>query len=113
MAALPPIVPAPPPLQLTAMPAPLQHVQKKGFPITIVAGVIGAVVVVAGIATAILWKGSPPVLVQPRLGPQGDDELHLTCETCPDGTTVSVGGAKSIFREDQRRREADAAASYG
>ncbi len=29
--------------------------------------------------------------------PQGDDELHLTCETCPDGTTVSVGGARATF----------------
>ncbi len=97
MAALPMIVPAPPPLQLTAMPMAPQLPTKKGFPLAVVAGVIGAVVILAGVATAILWKGAPPVLVQPRLGPQGDDELHLTCETCPDGTTVSVGGAKSTF----------------
>ncbi len=97
MAALPPIVPAPPPLQLTALPAPPQLPTKKGFPLAVVAGVICAVVILAGVATAILWKGAPPVLVQPRLGPQGDDELHLTCETCPDGTSVSVDGAKSIF----------------
>lgn len=32
MAALPPIVPAPPPLQLEAVPAPMQHAPKKGFP---------------------------------------------------------------------------------
>ncbi|MEO8874883.1 MAG: hypothetical protein ABI461_04785 [Polyangiaceae bacterium] len=97
MAALPPIVPAPAPLELGPLPAALQRNEKKGFPLAVVAGVVGAAVVIAGIATAVLWKGAPPVLVQPRLGPQGDDELHLTCESCPDGTVVSVGGGKAAF----------------
>ena len=97
MPALPPIVPAPAPLQLDALPAPRQTQQKKGFPLAIVAGVIGTVVVVVGGVALFLWKQAPPVLVQPRLGPQGDDELHLTCESCPDGTTVSVDNAKATF----------------
>lgn len=101
MAALPAIVPAPPPLQLEAIPAPMRRAPKKGFPLAIVAGVVGVVVIGAGIAAVVFWKGTQPVLVQPRLGPSGDDELHLTCEGCPDGTTVSVGGAKATFAKQE------------
>lgn len=101
MAALPAIVPAPPPLRLDAIPAPMQRAAKKGFPLAIVAGVVGAVVIAAGIGAVALWKGTQPVLVQPRLGPSGDDELHLTCEGCPDGTTVTVAGATSTFAKQE------------
>ncbi|MGH7282359.1 MAG: zinc-ribbon domain-containing protein, partial [Polyangiaceae bacterium] len=101
MAALPAIVPAPAPLHLDAMPSPMQHAQKQGFPLAIVAGVVGVVVIAAGIGAVVLWKGTQPVLVQPRLGPSGDDELHLTCEGCPDGTTVTVAGATATFAKQQ------------
>lgn len=97
MAALPPIVPPPAPLALEPLPAARQPTQKKGFPLAIVAGVVGAVVVVAGVVAVVMWKAAPPVLVQPKLGPQGDDELHLTCESCPDATTVKVGAATATF----------------
>ncbi|MEO8798331.1 MAG: hypothetical protein ABI551_10630 [Polyangiaceae bacterium] len=99
MPVLPPIVPAPAPLRLDAVPAPRQAPQKTGFPLAIVAGVIGTVVVVIGGIALFLWKQAPPVLVQPRLGPLGDDELHLTCESCPDGTTVMVGSARASFKD--------------
>jgi hypothetical protein len=97
LAALPPIVPAPAPLALEAMPRAPVIVAKKGFPLALVAGGIGALVLVAGLAVFFLWKGGTALLVSPRLGPTGGEQLHLVCETCKDGTTASLDGAKATF----------------
>ena len=97
LAALPPIVPAPAPLALEAMPRAPVIVAKKGFPLALVAGVIGALVLFAGLAVFFLWKGGSALLVSPRLGPSGGEQLHLVCESCKDGTTASLDGAKATF----------------
>jgi hypothetical protein len=97
LAALPPIVPAPAPLALEAMPRAPVIVAKKGFPLALVAGVIGALVLVAGVAVFFLWKGGSALLVSPRLGPSGGEQLHLVCDSCKDGTTASLDGAKATF----------------
>ncbi|MDB4997713.1 MAG: hypothetical protein JWM74_5145 [Myxococcaceae bacterium] len=97
LAALPPIVPAPAPLALEAMPRAPVIVAKKGFPLALVAGVIGALVLVAGLAVLFLWKGGSALLVSPRVGPSGGEQLHLVCESCKDGTTASLDGAKATF----------------
>jgi hypothetical protein len=97
LAALPPIVPAPAPLALDAMPRAPVIVAKKGFPLAAVAGGIGALVLVAGLAVFFLWKGGTPLLVSPRLGPTGVEQLHLQCESCKDGTLASLDGAKATF----------------
>ncbi len=97
-AAIPPIVPAPPPLVQEPLPAPPVVVTKKGgLPLGIVAGVVGLLVAAAGVGVYFFWKAGPPLVVKPRLGPQGDEQLVLTCPTCPDGTTAGLLGAKGTF----------------
>ncbi len=101
LAALPPIVPAPAPLALEAMPRAPLIVAKKGFPLALVAGGIGTLVLVAGLAVFFLWKGGSALLVSPRLGPSGGEQLHLVCESCKDGTTASLDGAKATFTNNE------------
>jgi zinc-ribbon domain len=101
LAALPPIVPAPAPLALEAMPRAPVIVANKGFPLAAVAGGIGTLVLVAGVAVFFLWKGGTTLLVSPRLGPTGREQLHLVCEACKDGTSASLEGAKATFTNKQ------------
>jgi hypothetical protein len=80
-------------------PRPPRVVRKKGVPIALV-GVISAVLVlVGGLATALLWRGAPPIKAQARSAPDGRDILELTCDprSCKDGTVVTLAGARAVF----------------
>ena len=100
---MPLIVPAPAPL-VDDEPAfgPAPHLARGGVPVAYVAGGVGALVIVFGLAVALLWKGQSLIVV-PRLDSQGRDQLHLTCDSCPDGTVVAQGGVTSAFQ----KKEAD------
>lgn len=57
--------------------------------------VVGAVVLlVGGVAIALLVKSPPPLVAEPRLDAAGKDVLHVTCKTCPDGTVVTLPSGK-------------------
>jgi hypothetical protein len=64
-----------------------------------VALVAGGLVVVGGAAIAYFWHGAPPITATPRMSPEGNDVLHLTCDaaSCKDGTVVTVDGASAKF----------------
>jgi len=96
-AAIPPIVPAPPPLVDEPLPAPPVVAKNGGLPLGLVAGAIGLLVAVAGVAVYFFWRAGAPLVVKPRLGPQGNEQLELTCPTCPDGTAAAILGVKGIF----------------
>lgn len=98
---LPPIVPAPPPLVEEAAPAPPPTQVKRGVPVALVAVLVVVVLLVGGGVIALLARGGTPLVASPRVGPQGEDELHITCEKCPDETRVSVGASKATFKGQQ------------
>jgi len=91
----------PPPAPLTDLPAPPKPriVRKGGVPLAAVALVTGALVVVGGLAIVLVYRGSPPITVQPRVSPDGKDVLHLSCDprSCKDGTVVDLDGAHATF----------------
>jgi hypothetical protein len=91
----------PPPAPLGDLPAPprLRFVRKAGFPLVAVALVTAALVIVGGLAIALLYRGAPPITVQPRVSPDGKDVLHLSCDphSCKDGTVVDLDSARATF----------------
>ncbi len=75
---------------------PAPRVNRSGVPVTLVAGGVFAIVLVVGLAVALLWKGQALVVV-PRLDAQGHELVHLTCDSCPDGTLASLGASTAAF----------------
>jgi hypothetical protein len=98
-APLPPVVPAPAPITDLPAPPPPRIVRRGGVPLAAVALVAGGLVVVGGAAIAYFWHGAPPITATPRMSPEGNDVLHLTCDaaSCKDGTVVTVDGASAKF----------------
>ena len=96
---LPPIFPAPAPLAEMAAPPPPRIVRRRGISLVAVALATGCLVLVVGTAIAVLWRGSTPITALPRVTPEGNDVLHLTCDpsSCKDGTVVELDGASSTF----------------
>jgi hypothetical protein len=78
-------------------PLPPRIVKKKGIPLAAVAlGIAGLLVAAAG-ATVLLLRGSAPITAEPRLDSDGNDLLHLRCESCQDGTVVDLAGSSATF----------------
>src|SRR5207247_5758659 len=93
-----PILPMPAPfVDDEPVPSIPRRRQKRGVPLGVVAGIIGGIVLVGGIVIAILYRGAPPISAQPGLGAQGNEELHLRCDNCKDGTVAELNGAKTTF----------------
>jgi hypothetical protein len=96
----------PPPAPLAHLPAPVppRIVRRtRGVPLAIVGLVTAALVLVGGIAIALLWKGAPPIAAQPRSTTDGRDVLHLVCDpkSCGDGTVVTLDGVRAAFAAGQ------------
>ncbi len=96
-------VPPPAPLPEMAAPPPPVVVKKGGVPLAMVALIAAGVLLVGGVALALLWKSAPPMTAQARSAPDGSDLLHLTCDakSCPDGTTVTLAASKATFAGGQ------------
>ncbi|MCC6644310.1 MAG: zinc ribbon domain-containing protein [Polyangiaceae bacterium] len=58
------------------------------------AAVLGAV----GLVAVLVVRAPPPLVAEPRLDADGKDVLHVTCESCPDDTTITLAGAKGGVR---------------
>lgn len=101
-----PVAPAPPPLELEPLPAPPRIVKRKGVPIALVLGGLLALLIGLGGVGILLSKAASPLVVHPRLSAKGTDVLHVTCDTCPDGTFVSVAAAVGTAAEF-KNKEAD------
>ena len=87
----------PPPLtDDEPLPAAPLIVNKRGVPLGLLGGLLGAVVLIAGVTVALVWK-SPPLVAQPQIDAHGHDQLHLTCAGCPDGTIAEMEGQKATF----------------
>ena len=94
-----PILPMPPPFVEDDAPAPSAPRKRatRGVPIGVVAAIIGGIVLVGGGIIAALYRGTPPIAAQPKLDAQGNEQLHLRCDNCKDGTIVELDGAKTTF----------------
>jgi hypothetical protein len=95
------IAPKPPPL-VDDEPelGPIPQRVKRGVPFGVVAGVVAMLVVAAGAAAFFLLR-SAPLVVQPGLDAQGHEQLHLRCETCPDGTVAELDSAHTTFQNKE------------
>ncbi len=94
-----PIVPMPAPfIDDEAVPAAPPRPRRSGVPLSAVAGILAGIVLIAGIAVALLWKGAPPIFARPTLDAQGRETLQMSCESCADGTQIVFGGNKTEFR---------------
>jgi hypothetical protein len=92
-------VPPPAPLVDTGAPMEPALPRRRGAPLMVAALAALAVAAIGGTTFILLWHGSPPITAQPRVAPDGNDVLHLTCEpkSCEDGTTVSLQGMRATF----------------
>jgi hypothetical protein len=96
---VPPAVPMPPPLVAEAP----RRRAKKGIPLSIVAAIVGGLLLVGGTIIALLYHAPAPIRAQPRLDAQGKEELLLTCADCKDGTVAELDGARTTFHAGEAR----------
>jgi hypothetical protein len=98
---VPAVLPKPAPL-VDDEPAlgPAPKVSRSGVPIAYVAGGVLGLVMLVGVAVALLSKGQSLVVV-PRLDSQGHEQLHLTCDSCKDGTAASLGASRAEFHDHE------------
>jgi hypothetical protein len=57
----------------------------------------GGVLAIAAVLFALLWPSAPPVTARARADAGGREVIELRCESCPDGTTVSIGGDRATI----------------
>ncbi len=95
----PVIVPRPKTFFNEPIPVAPRKATRTGVPLALVAGGVGVLVLVLGIVVVVMWKSAPPLVVQPRLGEKNNEQLHLVCESCPDGTVASLGTAVAAGSE--------------
>jgi hypothetical protein len=98
MAYLPPPAPY---VDDVPMPAAPPVRSRSGVPLTLVAAVVSGLVLLVGGAVLFLYRSAPPLTAKPQLDAQDNEVLHLQCESCADGTTVTLDGAKATFRANQ------------
>lgn len=59
----------------------------------------GLVLLLSAGAFALLWKASSPLSAVVSADPSGKDRIDVVCETCPDGTRLSLGQTSTEVRE--------------
>lgn len=95
----PPVLPAPAPLQHEPLPQAPRAAVAKGIPAIAVVGIVAAVVLVAGGAAAFFaLRSGPSLTAQPQLDETGKESLKIHCETCADGTTVTLGASTATVQ---------------
>ena len=91
-----PIVPAPAPLVVEPLPEAPHVPKKKGIPAVAVVGIVFVLVAIIGTAaTLIILRAGAPLSAQPQLDETGKESLRIRCESCPDGTVISLGASSS------------------
>ncbi len=92
----PPIVPPPAPLVDEPLPQAPRLPSKRGVPAVAVVLIVIALVALAGGAAAFfVLRSGAPLAASPQLDETGRESLKITCESCPDGTTVALGASSA------------------
>lgn len=93
---LPPIVPAPAPLVDEPIPEAPRLPAKRGVPAVVVVLIVFLLVAAAGGAAAFfVLRSGAPLAAAPQLDENGRESLKISCASCPDGTTVSLGASSA------------------
>ncbi len=69
-----------------------------GRRVAVIVGGAALVLAVVGAVAVWRWRIAPAVTVAVRSDAAGHDTLHVTCGSCPDGTTLSAGGAPATLQ---------------
>jgi hypothetical protein len=56
--------------------------------------VFGALAATVAVLLLVLWPTRTPIESEARVNEQGKEVLRLTCDTCPDGTVMTVDGER-------------------
>lgn len=88
---IPAVLPAPIPPQEEELPEAPEPRPRSRFPVVLGLGAM-ALLLLVGAAVVVLWRGPPPLSAQPQLDDTGKEALRIRCESCPDGTKVSLAG---------------------
>lgn len=92
----PPIVPPPAPLVDEPIPEAPRLPAKRGVPALAVVAIVFLLVALAGGAAAFfVLRAGAPLAAAPQLDENGRESLKITCASCPDGTTVSLGASSA------------------
>ncbi|WP_437792571.1 zinc-ribbon domain-containing protein [Sorangium sp. So ce693] len=57
--------------------------------------VAGGVLALGAVLFALLWPSAPPVTARARADAGGREVIELRCDSCPDGTAVSIGEGRA------------------
>ncbi|XXX73656.1 zinc ribbon domain-containing protein [Sorangium sp. So ce134] len=57
----------------------------------------GGVLALGAVLFALLWPSAPPVTARPRADAGGREVIELRCDSCPDGTAVSIGEGRATI----------------
>ncbi|WP_437275641.1 zinc-ribbon domain-containing protein [Sorangium sp. So ce375] len=59
--------------------------------------VAGGVLALGAVLFALLWPSAPPVTARARADAEGRELIELRCDSCPDGTAVSIGEGRATI----------------
>ncbi|WP_437314216.1 zinc-ribbon domain-containing protein [Sorangium sp. So ce385] len=57
----------------------------------------GGVLALGAVLFALLWPSAPPVTARARADAGGREVIELRCDSCPDGTAVSIGEGRATI----------------
>jgi hypothetical protein len=78
------------------LPAAPHMAKKKGVPAIAVVGVVFVLVAaMAGVTALLIMRSGAPLSAQPQLDETGKESLKIRCESCPDGTVISLGASSA------------------
>jgi hypothetical protein len=68
--------------------------QNRGVPAIVVVAIVFALIAMFGVAAVLfILRSGPPLVAQPLLDESGKESLKIQCDSCPDGTTITLGAS--------------------
>jgi len=78
---------------------PLPAARPRGIPVLAALAVtLAAALFAAGVVVLALHRGTGPIEGRAVLGPDGKEQLELSCAECPDGTRIALGAASTTLK---------------
>ncbi len=97
----PRIVPPPAPPPDEPLPDAPRLPSKKGIPaVALVAIVMGIVLILGAAAALFVFRSGTALMAQPQLDDTGRESLRMTCESCPNGTVLSLGASSATVEQN-------------
>ncbi|WP_437721461.1 zinc-ribbon domain-containing protein [Sorangium sp. So ce861] len=90
-----PVLMRPHRLKQRLAPAPQRRARASRRAVVVVAA--GGVLALGAVLFALLWPSAPPVTARARADAGGREVIELRCDSCPDGTAVSIGEGRATI----------------